>query len=159
MSANSLHFKAVLIGTKSPAKHLAHLAADPFFRTQRTEEGLGLSIKVAGPLKDAGATSFEDVLAHCRTRAAELGLASTGLAESTATHIAYANIAESHILASPLVIHLVQQATGTRGELLLEVSAQGPIDARACFPDYARWRILCVVQAMRMKIEDYQSRT
>ncbi len=158
MSTNSLHFKAVLIGTKTPAEHISQLAANPVFRIQSTEEGLSLRIKVAGPLKDTGTTSFENILSQCRTRATKLGLASTGLAESTATQIEYANIAESHILASPLSIHLVQQATGSLGELILEVAEEGPRGARDCFQDYAHWRILCVVHAMGMQIEGNQSR-
>lgn len=59
MSADSLHVTAILIGTKPPAEHLAQLTANPFFRTHSTKERLRLSISVAGPLKDAGTTSFE----------------------------------------------------------------------------------------------------
>jgi hypothetical protein len=154
MSGVSLRFTAILLGKMLPAEHLAHLAANPLFRTQCTQKGLVLSISVAGPLKDAGNTTFEDVLADCTTRATELDLASTGLAESAAMQIAYANIAESHILASPLVIHLAQADTGTHGELILDVAQEGPRDARVCLPHYARWRILCVVEAVAMQIEN-----
>jgi len=75
------------------------------------------------------------------------------MAESTAAQIANAEMAEIRVLASSLVIHLVPRATGTSGQLLLEVAEDEPKGVCACYPDYARLRILSVVEAMGMEVE------
>lgn len=153
MAAEPWIFRAVLIGKESPSEHMARIARNPLFRT-RTRENDPMHLEVAGPLKEASTYTFEEVLAKCQERAQELGVENTGVAESTASKIVYADIAEREVLAGKLTIVMSGGVGASRGDLELSVDDRGPKDSRACIPDYVRWRVGCVAEAMGMEIGD-----
>lgn len=153
MAAEPWTFRGVLIGREPPAEHIARIAKDPLFRT-RARGNDPMHLEVAGPLKEALTCTFEEVLAKCQERAKELGVEETGVAESTASKIVYADIAERQVLAGQLTIMMSGSAGTTRGDLELTIDDCGPKYSRACIPDYVRWRIGCVAQALRMEIGD-----
>lgn len=153
MTDKNLFFKAILVGQGQSSSYLARLQSDPMFRIHVHQQPTATTIDVLGPLKESATGNYEEVLAHCQSRAKVIGLEATGLAASTAAQVVYADIAERLVLASPIVLDLTCQAGLTRADLLLTVPDQGPKDARACIPQYASWRITCVAQAMGMQIQ------
>ena len=112
-----------------------------------------MHLEVVGPLKEPSTYTFEEVLAKCQERAQQLGVQATGLAESTASKIVYADIAERQVLAAKLKVMMSGSGGVSRGDLELTVDDRSPKDSRACIPDYARWRIGCVAHAMDMQID------
>jgi len=151
MAAEPWVFKTVLVGRESLSEHIARITRDPLFCT-RVRQHDPPHLEVVGPLKEALTGTFEEIFAQCQERAKELGVKENRLVESTAFMIAYADIAERQVLAAPLTIILSSSDGIARGNLKLSVDDRGPKDSRNCIPDYVRWRIGCVAQAMGMEI-------
>jgi hypothetical protein len=153
MAVRRLVFRAALIGNESPADHIARILNDPLYRVQSVGEDADVRFEIVGPLAHPSTGTFEEVLENCRERARQLGLQDRGVAESVASKIVCGDMAERQVLASPLTIVMSAKGRMSRADIELSVDDQGPADARACMPDYARWRVGCVARALGMQID------